>query len=167
MNYITTLSWIKKNEIQNFILKFKNNIDDLNSIKEYLKSAIDKYEYSVKENKLKEKLPNYDFTINSYSVDENMRDLRITMYLVITVQNIVKNKAFNIVIGKTKSISEACDDILEDFHILLNNVCIVQYYGEKSVFELFDKIHGEKLDFKKRPIDKKIIYELLLFFDFD
>ena len=143
----------------------KDDLDFLKALHKFSGSAIERFEYTIKENKLKEIMPNYNFEIKKYLVEEDSQDCRCCETLEISVYNTIKLVDNNLKIYKQTSYSKSSDDILEEFYISVNNKKIYSSYDE-SAYKINIKIESKTLEIiENNNICKKDIFTIMHFFE--
>jgi len=143
----------------------KDDLDFLKALHKFSSSAIERYEYTIKENKLKEIMPNYNFEIKKYLQEEDAQDSRSCVTLEISIYNKEKLNTSSFKIYKQTSYSKNSDDILEEFYILVNNKKIYSSYGE-TAYEINRQIEEKTLEIKENNnISKEDIFAIMHYFE--
>lgn len=143
----------------------KDDLDFLKALYKFSSSAIERYEYTIKENKLKEIMPNYNFEIKKYLQEEDAQDSRSCVTLEISIYNKEKLNTSSFKIYKQTSYSKNSDDILEEFYILVNNKKIYSSYGE-TAYEINTQIEEKTLEIKENnDISKEDIFAIMHYFE--
>jgi len=143
----------------------KDDLDFLKALHKFSSSAIERYEYTIKENKLKEIMPNYNFEIKKYLQEEDAQDSRSCVTLEISIYNKEKLNTSSFKIYKQTSYSKSSDDILEEFYILVNNKKIYSSYGE-TAYEINTQIEEKTLEIKENnDISKEDIFTIMHYFE--
>lgn len=143
----------------------KDDLDFLKALHKFSSSAIERYEYTIKENKLKEIMPNYNFEIKKYLGEEDAHDSRSCITLELSIHNTEKLNTSLLKIHKQTSYSKNSDDILEEFYILVNNKKIYSSYGE-TAYEINRQIEEKTLEIKENDnVAKEDIFTIMHYFE--
>lgn len=143
----------------------KDDLDFLKSLHNFSSLAIERYKYTIKENKLKKIMPNYNFEIKKYLREEDAQDSRSCVTLEISIYNTEKLNTSLLKIYKQTSYSKSSDDILEEFYISVNNKKIYSSCGE-SAYKINIQIEEKTLVIKENDnIAKEDIFAIMLFFE--
>jgi len=143
----------------------KDDLYFLKALHKFSGSAIERYEYTIKENKLKELMPNYNFEIKKYLQEEDAQDSRSSIILELSIYNIEKLNTSFLKIFKQTSYSKNSDDILEEFYISVNNNKIYSSYG-KTAYKINIQIEDKTLDIKENVnIAREDIFTIMHFFE--
>lgn len=143
----------------------KDDLEFLKALHKFSGSAIERYEYTIKENKLKELMPNYNFEIKKYLQEEDAQDSRSYITLELSIHNTEKLNTSLLKIFKQTSYSKNSDDILEEFYISVDKKRIYSSYG-KTAYKINIQIEDKTLDIKENVnIAKEDIFTIMHFFE--
>jgi hypothetical protein len=157
----------KKNEsiAKKIVQKRKDDLDFLKALSEFTKLAIEHCEYTIKENKLKQLMPEFDFNIKKYLKQEFGCDggKKITI-LELSIFNTKKNITSLLQLYKETTHHAGGNDILSDLHIKINRETI--YHDGGDFHDIYEEIKNNTLHIEKcGDISKKNIFTIMHFFE--